>query len=147
LATLFSRRSLGRRSLLGAAALVSVALIGAASRAEAAPTVYFPSKCNNSAFEPHSIVVTCADGKTTFKTSSWQRWSSGSAHTTGVLVFPECGNTPLYKCDTYAEHEAAITLSGRQRCDNGRWLFRRLLIEDLEPSVPSMRQIKERYLC
>lgn len=141
-----NRRLLGT-ALLGAVALVSLALIGAASRAEAAPKVYFPSNCNNSSFEPHQIVVTCADGKTTFKTSSWQRWSSGSAHTTGVLVFPECGNTPLYKCDTYAEHKATITLSGRQRCDNGRWQFRRLFIEDLEPSVPSVRQIKERFPC
>lgn len=139
---------LGKRHLLLAllAAATVVALISAAPRADAARTVYFPSNCKDAKLEPKSIVVTCADGKTTFKTSAWQRWSSGSAHTTGVLVFPECGNTPLYKCDTYAEHEATITLSGPQNC-GGRWQFRRLFIEDLEPSAPSVRQIKERYPC
>ena len=142
-----SKRHL-RVALFGAVALASlVVLVAAAPRADAAKKVYFPSNCNNSAFEPHSIVVTCADGKTTFKASSWQRWGSRSAHTTGVLVFPECGKTPLYKCNTYAEHEATITLSGRQRCDNGRWQFRRLFIEDLEASAPPVRQIKERYPC
>ena len=136
-----------RLALLGAVALVAVAVaIAAAPRADAARTVYFPSKCNNASFEPHSVVVTCADGKTTFKTTGWERWSSGSAHTTGVLVFPECGSTPLYKCNTYAEHKATITLSGPQNC-SGRWQFRRLFIEDLEPSAPPVRQIKERYPC
>jgi len=143
--------SLGKRqlrlALLAAAALVSAAvLISTAPQADAARKVYFPSNCNNAAFEPHQIVVTCADGKTTFKASSWQRWGSGSAHTTGVLVFPECGSKPLYKCNTYAEHEATITLSGPQNC-SGRWQFRRLFIEDLEPSAPPLRQIKERYPC
>lgn len=140
-----NRRLLGL-ALLGAVALVSVALIASASRADAARMVYFPSKCNNASFEPHSIVVTCADGKTTFKASSWERWGSGSAHTTGVLVFPECGNKPLYACDTYAEHEATITLSAPQNC-SGRWQFRRLFIDDQEPSTPSTRQIRERYPC
>jgi hypothetical protein len=141
-----SKRHL-RLALLGAAALVSVVvMIATAPRADAARTVYFPSKCNNASFEPHSIVVTCADGRTTFKTTGWERWGSGSAHTTGVLVFPECGNTPLYKCHTYAEHEATITLSGPQRC-GARWQFRRLFIEDLEASAPPVRQIKEGYPC
>ena len=136
-----------RLALLAAAALVSVvAMVATAPQADAARKVYFPSNCNNAKFEPRQIVVTCADGKTTFKTTSWQRWGSGSAHTTGVLVFPECGNTPLYKCDTYAEHEATITLSAPQNC-NGRWQFRRLFIEDLEPTSPPVRQIKERYPC
>ncbi|HYC81945.1 MAG TPA: hypothetical protein VEB65_09175 [Solirubrobacterales bacterium] len=140
-----NRRRLGL-ALLGALALAAVALIAVAPRADAARKVYFPSRCNNAAFEPHQIVVSCADGRITFKASAWQRWGSGSAHTTGVLVFPECGNKPLYKCDTYAEHEATITLSGPQRC-NGRWQFRRLFVEDLEPSAPPLRQIKEHYPC
>jgi hypothetical protein len=143
--------NLGRRqlrlALLAAAALVSVVvLISAASQADAARTVYFPSKCNNAAFEPHQIVVTCADGKTTFRTTGWKRWGTASAHTTGVLVMPECGNTPLFKCDTYAEHQATITLSAPQNCA-GRWQFRRLFIDDQEASTPSVRQIKIGFPC
>ena len=136
-----------RLALLAVAALASaVALVATAPQADAARKVYFPSNCNNAAFKPLQVVVTCADGKTTFRTASWERWGSGSAHTTGTLEFPECGDKPLYKCDNYVRHEATITLSAPQNC-NGRWQFRRLFIEDLEPSMPSVRQIKERYPC
>ena len=141
-----NKRLLGL-ALLGAAAVVSVVvMISAAPPADAARTVYFPSNCTKPKVEPTLIVVTCADGKTTFRTAGWQRWGSGSAHARGTLEFPECGNKPLFECDNLVDHEATITLSAPQRC-GGRWQFRRLFIEDLEPSIPSVRQIKESYPC
>ncbi len=140
------KRHLGL-ALLGVAAVVSaVVMISAAPRADAARTVYFPNKCTNAKVEPTLIVVTCADGRTTFRTAGWQRWGSGSAHARGTLSFPECGNKPLFECDNLVNHEAMITLSAPQRC-GGRWQFRRLFIEDFEPSIPSVRQIKESYPC
>ncbi len=136
-----------RLALLATAALALLAtLILAAPRADAAAKVYFPSRCNNSAYKPLNIVVTCADARTTFQTAHWERWGTTSAHTTGGLVYPECGNKPLVSCNHYEEDKATITLSVPVNC-GGRLQFTRMVIKDLEPPAPALRTIREHFPC
>lgn len=136
-----------RLAFAAAAALALLATLAlAAPRADAAAKVYFPSNCDNEAYKPLNVIVTCADGKTSFQTTHWDRWGSTSAHTTGGLVFPECGDKPLYACKHYEEHEATITLSAPANC-GGRRQFTRMVIKDLEASKPALRTIREHFPC
>ena len=145
--TIAPAKSRLRLALIAAAALALLATLAlSAPRADAAAKVYFPSKCNNAAYKPLNITVTCADGKTSFQTTHWNSWGMAKAHTTGGLVYPDCGNTPLYKCHNYEEDQATITLSGPVNC-GGRLQFTRLVIKDLEASTPALRTIRERFPC
>ena len=53
-------------------------------------TVLFPSDCEHESAEPHSIVVTCADGNFRIRSIRWSSWMATSATGRGIARVNTC---------------------------------------------------------
>lgn len=84
-------RVLSRWAALGAG-LASLLLIAAPAGADA--KTYVASHCNNAAFKPKMIVLTCGDAGLAATQLKWSKWTDGSATGTGTgqqkLCEPNC---------------------------------------------------------
>ena len=146
-------RRCGQTARIGIALALFVFLVSALSVSASAQTrtVYFTGNgsCFSSSYQPTSIILACADAHTTFSVSEWSEWDDNAARGTGTLSYPNCAATvPLYRCHSYANDAATISLSRPVYCSNvSRWQFTRLLVEDPEGQYPALRSFPESYTC
>jgi hypothetical protein len=75
--------------LIGVAAL-AVMPVPAFGQGLSTDQVYFVANCEQEAFRPKTIVVTCADENFTIRSIRWSAWTTSSATGTGTARVNDC---------------------------------------------------------
>src|SRR5215211_2282672 len=84
---------------------------------EAVRRAYFYNRCYSPAFNPSTIIITCADAGFQFRSLRWRHWNKPVARARGIARVNDCN--PSCADGTYHRLPARVALSKLRRCPPG----------------------------
>jgi hypothetical protein len=78
--------------------------------------LYLPNRCNQGAYKPRSVIVTCGDGGVVLKRVRWRHWDKPVATGRSILRANNC--QPSCAEGHYLSYHAALRVYRIRRCDD-----------------------------
>jgi len=109
--------------------------------------LYFPPRCQEGAYRPRSVIVTCGDANFRLRKIRWRGWTRNVATGRATAMANDC--TPSCVAGTFRRYKVAVRAYRPRRCpESGRYQYTRLRIRFIGRKWnPGPRRFVQRFPC